>query len=286
MAKRRSYSVVGGGGRPRANWWKNQLGVDYYRGGQGYSAEYQAVLDKGTSLGASLPSSSRQSVENSALQIILDEPGLWDKVVLFLNYQTDGDSAFATINWKDPDSFQATLVNSPAFTASQGFRSNGTTSYIDHNFTLAEVNQESVCYFGKGLDNAQGSNSFLFGGANAQISSTAVYINPRNISDQLVYRVSGSTSVTVASTTEARNRLCIGRDGGNVFHSINGTAKVTAANTYSAIDGARKLYSVGIETSGGAAGFNTRGSAYFVVTDLLTDEEIAVMDAALDALTA
>jgi hypothetical protein len=49
-------------------------------------------------------------------------------------FATDGNSSFATLNWKNPNANQSTLVNSPTFTANQGFNGNGTSSYINTNY--------------------------------------------------------------------------------------------------------------------------------------------------------
>jgi hypothetical protein len=43
----------------------------------------------------------------------------------------------ATLNFKAPSSHQVTLVNSPSFTASQGFKGNASTSYLNTNFNPA-----------------------------------------------------------------------------------------------------------------------------------------------------
>jgi hypothetical protein len=44
------------------------------------------------------------------------------------------NSADSLINWKNPGTFNSSLVNSPSFTADRGFTGNGTSSYINTNF--------------------------------------------------------------------------------------------------------------------------------------------------------
>jgi len=50
-------------------------------------------------------------------------------------FATDGDSDYATLNWKAPSSFQLTKTNSPTFTTNEGFAQSGTAS-LDNGFVL------------------------------------------------------------------------------------------------------------------------------------------------------
>jgi hypothetical protein len=97
-----------------------------------YDATYQAVLDYATTQGYTLPSDSQKLLQNQ-LVIDLKAGGIWNKLDTFANFATDGSSDFALIDWKRLT--QYTAVNSPAFTTNQGFKGNGTSSYIDTNFT-------------------------------------------------------------------------------------------------------------------------------------------------------
>ena len=101
--------------------------------GGGFDADYQAVLDRASSLGYTAPSASQQTLQNT-LVTDLKTAGVWDKLDLFYVFATDGDSNFATLNWKTPASFQTTKVNSPTFHLNQGFQGDGSSSYLDTNF--------------------------------------------------------------------------------------------------------------------------------------------------------
>ena len=102
-------------------------------GGGGFDADYQAVLDQASSLGYTAPSASQQTLQNTLITD-LKTAGVWDKLDLFYVFATDGDSDYATLNWKSPASFQTTKVNSPTFTANQGFKGDSSSAYIDTNF--------------------------------------------------------------------------------------------------------------------------------------------------------
>ena len=103
-------------------------------GGGGFDADYQAVLDRSASLGYTAPSASQQTLQNT-LVADLKTAGVWDKLDLFYVFATDGDSDYATLNWKTPASYQGTKVNSPTFTTNGGFAGNGSSSYLTTNYT-------------------------------------------------------------------------------------------------------------------------------------------------------
>ena len=98
-----------------------------------FDADYQAILDRSTALGYTAPSATQQTLQNT-LVTDLKTAGVWDKLDVFYVFATDGDSDYATLNWKAPSSHQATKVNSPTFTADSGFTGDGISSYLDANF--------------------------------------------------------------------------------------------------------------------------------------------------------
>jgi hypothetical protein len=95
-------------------------------------SDYVAVLDRAITLGYALPTFS-QIIKQNQLVVDLKDAGVWDKLDTFAVFATDGSSDFALIDWKRLT--QYTAVNSPTFTINQGFKGNGTSSYIDTNFT-------------------------------------------------------------------------------------------------------------------------------------------------------
>jgi hypothetical protein len=96
-----------------------------------FDADYQAVLDYATTQGYTLPSAGQQILQNQ-LVVDLKDGGIWSKLDTFAVFATDGDSDFALIDWIRLSDY--TAVNSPTFTANQGFAGNGATSYINTSF--------------------------------------------------------------------------------------------------------------------------------------------------------
>ena len=104
-----------------------------------FTAEYKAVLDKALSFTPTpytLPTTATQQKQNKLLKSMKAD-GVWAKLDVFYVFAQDGGSAFATLNWKNPNVNQAALVNAPTFVSNGGFTGNGTSSYIDTNFNPA-----------------------------------------------------------------------------------------------------------------------------------------------------
>ena len=99
----------------------------------GPDTDYSAVLSYAATQGYVLPSESQQILQDSLVKD-LKTAGVWDKLDVFYVFATDGDSDFATLNWKAPSSFQSTKVNSPTFTSNSGFTGDGSSSYLDLNY--------------------------------------------------------------------------------------------------------------------------------------------------------
>lgn len=106
---------------------------DFYNIYGNFDSDYQAILDYATTQGYTLPSASQQDLQNQ-LVVDLKDTGVWSKLDLFYVFATDGDSDFASINWKDPNNFECTEVNSPTFTTNEGFQGNSTSSYLLTNY--------------------------------------------------------------------------------------------------------------------------------------------------------
>jgi hypothetical protein len=103
-------------------------------GGVAFDADYQAVLNYATTQGYTLPSAGQQILQNQ-LMLDLKAGGVWNKLDTFSVFATDGSSDFALIDWIRLT--QYTAVNSPTFTADEGFTGNGTSSYVDCNYNGA-----------------------------------------------------------------------------------------------------------------------------------------------------
>lgn len=94
-----------------------------------YDPDYQTVLTYATTQGYTLPSTTQKALQSQVIQT-LKTASIWNKLDLFYMFTTNGDSNFATLNWKSPSLYKASPVNSPTFTSNSGFTGDGTSAYL------------------------------------------------------------------------------------------------------------------------------------------------------------
>lgn len=95
----------------------------------GFNYGYYEIIALASDSGYLLPSDSVKWFQNNHY-LSLEIEGIMDSLDLYYVFATDGDSDFATLNWKDPPQFQATKVNAPAFITNEGFAGDGSSSYL------------------------------------------------------------------------------------------------------------------------------------------------------------
>lgn len=99
-----------------------------------YDTSYQEILNIAVDLGYTLPNDAQQIVQN---QLVLDlkAGGVWSELDVFYVFATGtgATNTFASLNWKTPTSYQATLNNPLTFATNVGFTNNSTGS-ISTNF--------------------------------------------------------------------------------------------------------------------------------------------------------
>jgi len=115
-----------------------------------YGDEYQAVYDSWTNK----PSTADSAKYDTWVRAKIAD-GTWANKDQILNFavHTNADGE-ALVNWKNPGTNDATIVNAPAFVAYEGFTGNGINQYIDTNFNpdthavnYTEYNCAWVLYF-------------------------------------------------------------------------------------------------------------------------------------------
>lgn len=219
-----------------------QLIVNSYRHAAAFTTEYQAVLDRATTLGYTKPSAGQQ-VKQNQLIVDLKAAGIWTQLDVFYVFATDGDSDFATLNWKAPASFQCVKVNSPTFTSNLGFTGNGTTNYLDTQWI---PNTHGVNYT---LDNASffadnqlnTSASAVDAGAGTTVSQDAVRINSRNAANEFGTYVNDNVNSLSSGVSSSIGFGFAQRKAGNFKANFkNGTL----LNSFSQTRSTRPIYSV------------------------------------------
>ncbi len=125
------------------------------------------------------PSAARMALINTCVGSLITA-GVWAKLDALYMFAA-ADSQAALINWKNPGTYNATLVNSPAFVADQGF-TGASTKYIDSGFnpttaTSPNYTQNSVCAFARSRTNVAIIGGLLGDGVAA--ASSTLFIYPR-----------------------------------------------------------------------------------------------------------
>lgn len=247
-------------------------------GGAAYDADYQAILDRGTTLTYSLPTSPTQDLGN---QFILDmkAAGLWVKSIAGKIYATDGDSDFATLDWVTPASQQATKVNSPTHSI-DGFNGNGTTIYINSGTNTSATTQDNVTYASAAFINTARALDAIFGRADG---SDFISFNTRNASNLFSYIVSAAAAnVTNVANTDATVRFVVARSSGTQYHSFNGDAFTGSVKTFSTVTNG-VIFNLAYSGSGTPTAYSNRGIMYFwIFNEKISDSEVAAFDTAVN----
>lgn len=183
-----------------------------------YDSDVQAIFDAFTTP----PTAARKTLINTCV-LALKTAGVWSKLDVLYMFAA-ADSQAALINWKDPGTFDATAVNSPTFTADQGFTGDGSTSYIDTNCNPSTAGgnyaQNSASFFAWTLSTSDpgGYDLGSYAGYNTQI---------------IPWITSASSRITINSGGAGGDNVDIGSLGAD--HSgllVANRSSATAAQVY------------------------------------------------------
>ena len=173
----------------------------------GFDSDYQAVLDFATSEGDTLPSANQHILQNQVV-LSLKTFGIWNKLDSFAMFATDGDVGFSLIDWKRL--VKMTAVNSPTFTADEGFTGNGTSSRIHSGLTPNGLGNYKLnaASFGVFVKTQGTKNKYLAGaGRNARMSaveSTVNRISSTSLNSAFDFNILGLSHLNKSSATNAQ----------------------------------------------------------------------------------
>jgi hypothetical protein len=211
--------------------------------GSSFDSDYQAILDKAVSLGYTLPSSNAQTLQNT-LVTSLKTDGIWNKLDIFYVFAVDNNaSAFATLNWKNPNALlntptQSTLINEIEFVNNGGFRGLETSSYIDTNFNPATQgvqytqNNASRYFFVHAI-----SGSGRFDGNSNSNRNTMV----RGLTNAQRINAGTNTASIALDFVNAVTTKAIHRTSATDIIAFNGLTGVSATQTSATMDSTNQL---------------------------------------------
>jgi hypothetical protein len=244
-----------------AKTWLNDNG--YWTSYGSSDVDYQAILTKATALGYTLPSAGQQTKQN---QLILDlkAAGVWTMLDVLYMFATDGNNSFATLNWKNPNSNQCTLVNTPTFTTNQGFTGNGTSSYINTNYNPSTFSSPNYLLNSASLGwwkRTAGTSS----SSKAIVSVASARINITNSSSG--YHMFNTTFGSGVGQTPSTDFRPTGFALASKTGSLAGTNYVvTTPRIYTVVGGATDVLpatNILLLSSNGSAGFLDAQLSYF-----------------------
>lgn len=204
-------------------------------GSDGFVAqEYQTILNRATSLGYALPDINTQY---AGTQLIADlkNAGIWDKLDAFWVFATTGDQNFSLLNWKNPTTFQASIVGTLQFRAKGGFTFSS-PNYINTNFNPAtngsqytQDNASRAIYVTSPCLPAVSPLVVLDGNLTASVNSA------RNCS-QVTNRINSAASLTTAIDWQGGGLKVINRPDNNTVIMTSGlTSSTSTPNTSTTI---------------------------------------------------
>jgi len=166
----------------RIIFFQGKLGGNAGGGGEGgYSAEYQAVYDSFDTA----PSDEIAVYQNTLVESLVSD-GIWAKQDCFYVFANNTE-ANSLINWKDPGTYDCTVVETPTFTTMEGWQDTTNSNGLDSNFAPIDGGnflQESG-HFGTYLRSTTSWTSFFMGDATPHniLGGTAFYGTNANDND-------------------------------------------------------------------------------------------------------
>jgi hypothetical protein len=162
----------------------------------------------------------------------LKRQDIWSKLDCLYIFAA-ADSQAALINWKNPGTFNAALVNAPSFTADRGFTGNGTTSYVNSTFTPSTAGglytQNSSHVSARSLTSAAAADSQrLVGVGNS--ATVAVQLRPRGASDLYGLQMQ-QAAINAVANADSSGHFVGNRSASNAIqHYRNGASLGTGTN--------------------------------------------------------
>jgi hypothetical protein len=219
-----------------------------------FDADYQAVLDKATTLSYTLPTDSVKVKQNTLLTSMKAD-GVWAKLDVFYVFAQDGSADFGTLNWKNPNANQSTLVNAPTFVSNGGLMGNGTSSYIDTNFNPLTQgvqytqNNASRYFFTHAIIGSGRFDGNSFANRNSMV---------RGLTNAQRINAGTNTSLVALDLTAAVNTKSLQRTSATDITAYNSTTGVSTTQSSAAMDSVnqwilRSLGNYGAHTCAGYA---------------------------------
>jgi hypothetical protein len=196
-----------------------------------FTTEYQAVITRAGVRSFTTPVIGDQIHDNRLLRRNkLD--GIHNELDDF-HYTANSQQNFGLLNWVTPASNEATLIGSPTFTPDQGITGNGTSSYINWNFTPSQGVQftRNSCSFGTFSTNTTGTGSLTSAVVTTPIrislAPTSIFINSNSARTGTNATIFGVYHAVRTSSTNTNYFKSLKQILGNGTENSNGDINTT-----------------------------------------------------------
>jgi hypothetical protein len=214
----------------RGGWGPGMMGNGMgAAAGTSYAAETEAIAAAFTTP----PTTARKNLMDACV-VSLKSAGVWTKLDV-LHVDAAADSQAALINWKAPGTFNGTAVNSPTFTADNGFTGNA-SSYIDTSFNPATAPSPKYIQ-DSAMFSAWSLSDINAGGVIYTIRHPAGwgFLQPRSSGNCVGVINGASGSSSVANANGSGLFACDRASSTNITFYRNATSLGSPANTSTAV---------------------------------------------------
>ena len=227
--------------------------------------KYDQILRHAWDNTITIPSIGRQDIERGTMRQLV-KAGLIDLTIQGISFSGEQDE-FSLLNWADPTTFEAVPVSSPTHTPGEGWRSDGSSSYLESGLTVGDVIQNNISIATSGIDDSAVDSRAKFGVSEGGL--VWIRCTGRSAANQFRYQLSNSTLRNISGITDNRSRIIITRNGDSTSFSENGGTYSTDASgyPYSAIsNGALKIFLLAQNINAVTVNnYDSRGLKYFWV---------------------
>lgn len=232
---------------------------------------HQALLDRATVLGYTLPSVSQRAKQITLLNDIGET--IFNKLDQLKVMAVDGDSDFSLLDWKTPESYEGSTSGTVTFTADQGQAGDGSTGYIDTFWNAQNdgVNHVATSRSFGAYIRTWGTGGYLFGG---YVSAT----NQIAMQDQVTQtRLSLNKNLDVISRAAG---MYIGSETGTDYRAyVNGVELANDVSTSTIND--RDITILALRSTS-ILGHHSSQVSFFFTGGYLTPTEVATLTTAFD----
>jgi len=189
------------------------------------STNYQAIYNAMTT-----PPSAPIAAQQDILVKALEDATVWSKLDLFYLFAQEVNSdREALINWINPGTKDALLVNTPAFVSLEGFTGNGTNAYINTAFnpsidaTKYTLNSASI---GAYTRLSKSEDTAIMGNF-----SGGIYVDlfPRLAAGNYIVRINGQSSTLSNPIADSKGMLIGSRPDSVNINVFKNKVKATSA---------------------------------------------------------